>query len=228
MSDPQVRLHFKEGEVMNLKYTIPFVLLLTGLLGRPAAAQYPWGGYYHAATEAESVANGMSNVIASAGQANLLNSAAARNYEEARSRALDNRLKATSTYFELRRMNREYVAAERGPKPSSEQMFRLARERAPDRLNSNQLDPLTGRIYWPVILEQDVYREYREKLDELFGVRAKYHGQIGPEQYLELQHTARSLEAELKARIKEYTPMDYSNAKKVIESLAYEATLSAG
>src|SRR5438552_4141749 len=125
---------------MNLNY-LALPLLLVGISARSAVAQWPWGGYYHAATEAESAANGIANIISSAGQANLLNSAAARNYEEARSRDLDNRYKAENTYFEMRRMNREYVAAERGPKPTSEQMFRLAHERAPGRLNANQLDP---------------------------------------------------------------------------------------
>ena len=206
--------------------------LLIGLFARLAAAQYPYpyygGGSYHAATAEESMANGMANVIQSAGQANLLNSAAARNYQEARSRDLDNRMKATNTYFEMRKMNREYVAAERGPKPTSEQMFRYARDRAPDRLNANQLDPLTGQIYWPVVLEQDIYKTQREKIDELFGLRAKYHGQIGAEQYLELQRTTKAMEAELKKHVKEYPPGDYTKAKSLIESLSYEASLTSG
>jgi hypothetical protein len=205
-------------------------LVFAGLGASPAWAQYypPYGGSYHAATAEESMANGMANVISSAGQANLLNSAAARNYEEARSRDLDNRLKAENTYFEMRKMNREYVAAERGPKPTSEQMFRYAKERAPNRLNPNQLDPLTGQISWPVVLEDDTYKAHRDKLDELFASRAKYHGQLGPQQYNEILKTTKALDAELKKHIREVPPGDYTKAKSLIESLGYEASLSAG
>ena len=213
---------------MQTKLLSLAVLLFIAALVQPVLAQYPWGGTYHAATAEESFANGMANVISSAGQANLLNSAAARNYEEARSRDLDNRLKAENTYFEMRKMNREYVAAERGPKPTPEQMFRYAKERAPNRLNPNQLDPLTGRISWPVVLEQDAYKAQREKLDELFASRAKYHGQLAPDQYFDLQKTAKDMEAELKKHIKDYPPTDYTRAKSLLESLAYEASLSAG
>jgi hypothetical protein len=214
---------------MNRNHLTLALALFVAATSRTAFAQFPyWGGSYHASTAEESMANGMANVIQSAGQANLLNSAAARNYEEARSRDLDNRLKATNTYFEMRKMNREYTAQERGPKPSSEQMFRYARDRAPNRLGPAELDPLTGQISWPVILEDEAYKEYREKLDNLFAVRAKYHGQIAPDQYLELQQTAKALDAELKKRIKDYPPTDYVKAKGILESLAYEASLTAG
>lgn len=213
---------------MNLKVSALPLLLLVGVCARPATAQIFGNSYYHAATEAESAANGMANVISAAGQANLLNSVAAQNYEVARSQDLDNRYKAENVYFEMRKMNREYVAAERGPKPTSEQMFRLAKERAPNRLNANQLDPLTGQISWPVILEEDAYKAYREKLDELFMQRAHYNGQMSPAQYSELQKTTRAMEAELKKHIKEYAGTDYSRARSLLESLSYEATLTAG
>lgn len=213
---------------MNLKFSALPLLLLVGVLARPANAQFWGNNYYHAATEAESAANGMANVISAAGQANLLNSQAAQNYEVARSMDLDNRYKAENTYFEMRKMNRAYVAAERGPKPTSEQMFRLAKERAPDRLNANQLDPLTGQISWPVILEEDAYKDYRDKLEELFALKARHNGQIGPSEYAELQRTTKAMEAELRKHIKEYTGTDYARARSLIESLSYEATLTAG
>jgi hypothetical protein len=215
---------------MSIKHLTFAFALVAAAASRPAFAQFPYyyGQYHHASTVEEGAANGMANVIQSAGAANLLNSQAARNYEEARSRDLDNRLKATNTYFEMRKMNQEYRAAERGPKPTSEQMFRLAKERAPSRLGPNDLDPLTGQISWPVILEDEAYKEYRERLDSLFATRARYHGQIGADQYLELQRTAKALDAELKTRIKDYPPGDYVKAKGILDSLAYEASLTRG
>ncbi len=67
----------------------------------------PYPVYYHSSTAAEGAARGMADVIRSAGDYNLRTSEAARNVEEARSRNLDNRLKSTQTFFEMRRVNRE-------------------------------------------------------------------------------------------------------------------------
>ena len=64
--------------------------------------------------------NGMANVVRSAGYANVMNSIATQNYEQAYSADLDNRLKYTNTYFEMRRNNKEArggspTATERSP-----------------------------------------------------------------------------------------------------------------
>ena len=226
---------------MNAKYLASALLVVLAVLAQPVVAQtiVPQPAptpvpvivdsySYHASTLEEGAARGLANIIASSGAGNYYHSQAARNYQEAISRGLDNRLKAQQTYFEMRKYNREYRAAERGPRPTAEQMARFARDRAPDRLAASELDPVTGRIFWPEILEEDAFRDQRERLDDLFALRARYRGQIGSEQYLELRHTVKSMDAELKANIAKYPPTDYVKAKNIIESLAYEASLTTG
>src|SRR5262245_26341410 len=100
------------------------------LLPAVASAQY-WGGDYHSSTLEEGMQRGHADVVRSYGMANLLNSQAAQNYEQARKDYLDNRLKATQTYFEMRRYHDEAVKAQRSTPLSHEQYVRLAREDAP-------------------------------------------------------------------------------------------------
>jgi hypothetical protein len=226
---------------MNAKLMASALLVIGAVLAMPLAAQTivaqptptpvpifadPYS--YHASTLEEGAARGIASIIASSGVGNYYHSQAARNYQEAVSRYLDNRLKAQQTYFEMRKYNREYRAAERGPRPTTEQMARFARDRAPDRLQASELNPITGQIYWPDVLEDDAFRDHRERLDDLFALRARYRGEIGPDQYLELRRTVKSMDQELKARITEYPPTDYVKAKNIIESLAYEASLTTG
>jgi hypothetical protein len=166
----------------------------------------------------------MADMVRSTGVRNLLNSMAARNFEEARSRNLDNRIKATQTYFDRRRYNREYRGAERGPRPTSEQLFRVAKENAPARLSPSELDPLTGEINWPSILRAEPYDQYRKQIDELFAERVRQQG--GPVK--PIRDKGERMRAELLGRIGDYTPDEYLNAKKFIDSLLYETRFVAG
>jgi hypothetical protein len=181
--------------------------------------------YYNnkASTVGESWARGMSDVIRSQGEANLRNSQAAINAEEARSRYMDNRLKYTQTYFENRRMNREYRAAERGPRITQQQAERIARERAPKRASANDLDPITGGLSWPRALTEEQYEPYRTKLEELFEQRARQGGAIGMDTYREIESAGDELLAALLGNIRTYSPGDYMDAKKFVERLQNEA-----
>ena len=122
------------------------IVVAVSSMASTAGAQGWWGygnPYYRdnrASTPAESYARGMADMTRAAGQRNLLDSMAAGNFEEARSLELDNRLKATETYFEMRRINSEARAAERRPPASSEVAFRRAQEVTPPPLTATQLD----------------------------------------------------------------------------------------
>src|SRR5262245_55227841 len=81
-----------------------------------SAAQAQWWGNsgYHSSTLEEGVQRGYADVVRSYGMANLLNSQAAGNFEQARKAYIENQLNATQTYFEMRRYNTEARRAERG------------------------------------------------------------------------------------------------------------------
>jgi hypothetical protein len=201
------------------------VLAIVGVV----AAQYPYPGYappYYesrASTAGESYARGMSDIISSAGQANLMNSEAAKNYEDARKKNIENHLTYTNTYFEMRRQNKEARAAERSGSLSQDQLYRIAADAAPKRPSASKLDPITGQINWPIIMRDPRYEEEMRRLDALFAERAAKQGNIGASTYREIEAISEALLAELKANISEYSGTDYVPAKTLVEGLAYEA-----
>jgi hypothetical protein len=193
-----------------------------------AGAQYyggPGGSWFQptfSSTLEEGVQRGYADIVRSRGMANLMNSQAAKEYELARREYLDNRLKATQTYFEMRRYNQEARAAERSSPLSMEQYVRLARQQAPARLSVSQLDPFTGMISWPAALQRKEYAELVNRIDTLFAARAKgtvlAHGEI--------QTACDELLERLKADVNKFKSNDYIQAKGFVQSLSYESTLA--
>ncbi len=203
-------------------------VLCVTLLANIASAQ--WYVDNRASTVGESYARGISDVVRARGQYNLLTSESLINVETARKQNMENRLQWTQTYFEMRKMNREYRKAERGPTPSASTFERWARDAAPDRLKSVQLDSITGRINWPTLLQQDQYSALRASLEDAFTQRAERHGAIGPEAALRIHDNTNQmmqmLENELQQSRVNNNPLPsylYLDAKKFIQSLAYEA-----
>lgn len=212
-------------------WTIVVLILPLAVANHAAAQPYyggwggGWGGYYHASTAAEGYARGMSDVVRSAGAANLMNSAAAGNYADARSKELDNRLKYTKTYFEQRQMNQMYRAQERGKPLSADQLASIAAADVPKRLSDSQLDPITGEIGWPIILRDKRYAESTEQLDALFRARAEAGNVVDAEQYQQIVQLCDQLQETLGDRVTEYKSWDFLDARKFLRSLAYEPRL---
>ena len=196
------------------------VLTLLGATATVAQAQW---GYVdnRASTPAESYARGMSDVVRSRGQYNLDTSAAAINVSQARSNEIDNYSKWTNTYFEARATNRAYRAAEKGPRPSSEDWVRWAKEGAPKPLSPGQFDPVTGKINWPTMLQASEFAELRSEMDELFAKRAT-ESSLTIQDFVKIDNTAKSLLAELKKYIRDVPANQSIASKEFVKSLAGE------
>jgi len=181
-----------------------------------------FGGFYdyHSSTVQEGAQRGFADVVRSAGEYNLNTAQAASVSQDAVSKYLDNRLQATNTYFEMRQANRQYRREQETPPLSSQQLYRIAAEKAPDKLAASDLDPLTGDISWPLVLQQDEYEEIRTKMEGLFALRAK---QGDSEYVFQIQDAANEALAKLKANIRDYPAPEYLKAKRFLESLAYTA-----
>ncbi|MCE9631201.1 MAG: hypothetical protein K8S94_10880 [Planctomycetia bacterium] len=201
-----------------------------GLLAVGASAQwgmgYNRGGY--ASTAGQAAAYGMSEMMRAQGYENMQNSEAAKNWEEAKTLEIQNRLRWTETYFDMRKENKERRADEAGPRVTQEQAIRMAKMAAPPRLGSTQLDPVTGHIEYPMILTDKVYTPYREQLDTLFTRRAESGGSIQYSDYQAIQTTVSDFVGALKKRVKEYAAGDYGKARTFLDSLAREASMPAG
>ena len=188
-----------------------------------------YGGYYpfHAATAAESYARGRAEIIRSQGEFNRLTSEAAINAEAARAQAITNAQDAVEAYFNIRRQAREYRQAERKPRPSLEAIERYARDARPDRLSPNELDSLTGRINWPILLQHDSFQQKRGELEELFDRWAVARnlgtaGNFGASEYLAVIQLTDNMMDQLRGQIHQLPPQDYVRARRFLESLAFE------
>jgi hypothetical protein len=185
-----------------------------------------WGNY--ASTAQQGAAYGMAQMMRAQGYQNLQNSEAAKNWEQATTMEMQNRLQWTETYFEMRKVNREARAAEAPPPVTHERAIRLAKMAAPRRLASTELDPVTGQIDYPLVLQDDVFRPYRERLDALFAHRAKTGGSIQFEDYQLIQGTVAEFIEALKSRVGDYAAGEYGRARTFLNSLAHETRFPAG
>jgi hypothetical protein len=198
-----------------------------------AAASGQWGGFGfnrggYASTAGQAAAYGMSEMARAQGTENMLNSEAAKNWEDAKTLEIQNKMRWTETYFDMRKVNRDSRAAEAGPPVTQEQAIRMARMAAPARLTSTQLDPVTGHITYPIVLMDTPYTAYRDHLDGLFADRAASGGSMGYEKFQEIQTTVSQFIDALKQNVKKYAAGDYGQARTFLDSLAHEARMPAG
>jgi hypothetical protein len=190
---------------------------------------FGWGGYSGAgSTAAGSYLAGLGQTIRAQGQYNLMSSEAAINLEEARKRDIENRERWTNTYFEMRRINKAYRDAERGPRLSTEAWVRMAHDAAPKRLASHALDPVTGQIAWPTALRADAFSQDRETIDQLFAERAATDGAVGIDTYTKIRAAIDDALAKLKDRIRDIDTRNYVEARTFLTGLAREADYPSG
>jgi hypothetical protein len=207
----------------------PIVVPASAVYGVPApyAPGYvgPWGRPYHgyhASTAAESFMRGAASLTRAHGAYNLMSSQAAINYQHATSQGLDNFKKNAETYFDVREINRAAREKERGPRPTQETLARLARQTAPGRLDAEQLDAATGSVAWPAALQGEQFAPYRAQIEKLLSEGAA-EGGMGAAGRQQIKYTTGAMLVVLKSQIREMPPMEYSGAKRFLESLAYEA-----
>ena len=200
----------------------------------PATSTAQWGGGFgfnrggYASTAGQAASYGMSEMMRAQGYQNMENSQAAKNWQEAKTLEMQNRMRWTETYFEMRKTNREAQAAEAGPAVTQEQAVRMAKMGMPPRLGSTQLDPVTGHIEYPLVLTSSQYAPYREQLDKLFAERASAGGSMQYEQYPEIQQTVSKFIQALKENVNTYSASDYGRARTFLDSIASESRFPAG
>ena len=210
-----------------------FMLSMAVLLiaASPAYPQYGGGDYdpftIRSSTIQEGVQRGAADVLRSQGLAAKLNAEAAVTFGQAQQQAMENRRAAIEGYYDMRRRAKELRMAERGPRPDAETFARLARNGRPDRLSPSELDPLTGRVNWPVLLRFEAFAEARAGIERLFEHRADVQ-RLDAEEYLKVRELREAMETKLKERVSELPLAEYSRAKRFLKSIAYEASKPAG
>ncbi len=193
--------------------------------GSGGAARGGGGIVMPGSTAGGDIARGQAEFIRAAGEFNLNNSKTAINLQTAKSMEMDNRLRWTETFFEMRRVNRTNRALEAGPRPSMDQVVTYARMQAPRRLASTQLDPVTGEIVWPPLLTDRAFADNREFLEEKFKERAQLGGSIDIAQIEEVETAVDDFKDELKGVGLRRSPKRYGAARTFLDSLKLEYEL---
>ncbi|MFZ4731780.1 MAG: hypothetical protein ACOYK7_04490 [Pirellulales bacterium] len=175
-----------------------------------------------AVTAGQAADYGYAEVVSAEGKANLSNSEAAKNWEQAKSMEIDNRAKWTDTYFDMRRTNRDRRAEEDGPRITQEQAVRIAKMATPPRLDSTQIDPVTGHIEYPLVLRDPRFAANRAELDSQFAHRAATLGSIDFEEQRQIRQTVSKFIDALRENVREYPAGDYGKARTFLDSIAHE------
>lgn len=193
--------------------------------GSGGAARGGGGIVMPGSTAGGDIARGQAEFIRAAGEFNLNNSKTAINLQTAKSMEMDNRLRWTETFFEMRRVNRTNRALEAGPRPTMDQVVTYARMQAPRRLASTQLDPVTGELVWPPLLTDKAFTDKREFLQDKFKERARLGGSIDIAQIEEVETAVDDFKDELKEVGMRRSPKRYGAARTFLDSLKLEYEL---
>lgn len=204
------------------------ILVAAALLcTEPAHAQlvrrFGYRPYYHRygyRYNPGSYANNMANLIRAQSQA-------AVNYEQARSKALDNQKKWAENYFKMKEERQAYDARQREKNKASVANYEsVARANHPRALGSNELDPVTGHITWPESLQSGDYAAHRSELEDLFAQRAKTSQSESTAS--KIHAVTSELQEQLRKNIENMPSGEYMSARKFLDSLDYAGHSHAG
>ncbi len=182
-----------------------------------------WGG----STVAGDYARGLAALTHARGVYNRLTAEARLIHADAYAKELQNHEATIESYFEMRKLNQEARAAERGPRVSTERLAALAERARPDQLDVAQLDPATGAIAWPTVLQGADLANLRSVVDAAFSQRAS-QGSLSSADLQQVEQATEALQAVLKQRIRELPATEYIAAKQFLSSLAYEVRQPLG
>jgi len=181
-----------------------------------------WGGWgwgnYGGGTAAGNYMQGAAQVIRAQGQYNEQTSKAMINYEDARTKYIDNRKKWTETYFAMKEQNQAKQAEKHERRRHSpEALAALSRSSAGRSLSHEAFDPITGQLQWPEALMAPEYTEPRQQIEQLLQL----HATAGAANSLEIQQAVQSLNQMLKSNIQNLPANDYMAARKFLDSLSF-------
>ncbi len=179
-----------------------------------------YGGGFGGGTVESNYLYGMSNVIRAEGEYNALTAQAGVNYEEARSRYLDNKKKWWQNYIQGQEAHTKMMAEKHArERHSPEALAFAASSSVPRPLSSDALDPVTGAISWPDLLLADQSAADRKELEQLFELRAKTTQTAGTSEAI--RAAAAKMTALLRKDVQTVPANEYMAARKFLDGLAW-------
>lgn len=182
-----------------------------------------WGGAMGGATVEGSMMQGMASVISAKGDYNLATSAAAVNLTQAQKQDIQNRQDATQAYFAMQEVNKAARDAKRSPRLSQEQLVRIAAQAAPQQISSREVDPVSGRVTWPLLLTDEQFAAERGTVEGVMAKQATY-GSLTLTDHETAGQAIEQMSTKLKAVISSVSAQQYMAAKNFLKSLMFSLT----
>lgn len=183
-----------------------------------AYGAYP--GYGGGTTAAGSALNGLGNAMSGAGNMHLSNSAAAINWTQAQKNEMQNKQLGQQTYFQMRDENEAYEKAHERPQATKEQLAQWAREAAPKAVTPSEVDPKTGKIAWPDVLQQDSFAQQRAQVEQFMAKKTTY-GRLSYADQMAARKTIETMFGTLKSQIQDIPPQDFVVSQQFLRSMIY-------
>ncbi|KAA5545473.1 hypothetical protein FYK55_07445 [Roseiconus nitratireducens] len=161
--------------------------------------------------------------------ANLLNAQAQTEYGQARIQhayadreVMENSVQYQLTRMEKKRINRDYRFGHLHERGRLIREAKLAAHRFDPPVIERPVDPATGQVRWPLLLQTSHFAKARQPIDEVFYQR-QVHGQINPDHFLPMRDWIARVKQELRSRMHQYEPEDYVQSRDFLTSLIDEA-----
>src|SRR5262249_27064430 len=123
----------------------------------------------------------------------------------------------------MQETNRAAVAAKRSPRLSEEQLVRIAAQAAPKPLDNGDVDPVSGQVNWPSVLQDDIFKKDRDVVEQLLAKQTSL-GRLGIAEHEQVGDAIERIAATLKSQINKIPTQEYIKAKNFLKSLMYGVT----
>jgi hypothetical protein len=161
-------------------------------------------------------AMGMADVIRAQGSYNEATAAAAIDAEKARSQYIKNQEEWLAAYREHKRLGELHRDEEIAKSRARVQRYQSAsRQRQPELLGRNEYNAATGELYFPDALLGPEYADSRQRLQDLFAIRAR--AGANPKTDREIVDLTNAMLAALARQIETLRAPDYIAARQFLE-----------
>jgi predicted RNA-binding protein YlxR (DUF448 family) len=185
------------------------------------------GGYGGVQTPQSAAGHAMADIIRSQGMYNMATSRAMVNIQQARGAYLQNQKMWLEVMMQRKRAHQAMRAMESEAAHARAEHIQeyLAHKRpdAPPPLTSSQLDPTTGHITWPTVLQSESFSDHRSRIESMFA--AKAHRGLSAEGPSQIQDAVREMQGELRNHIHDFATADYLESRKFLDSLTSSAVM---